>query len=98
MDRGWRNTALAIAPSGSLCWGLALGQLGPAAGFAGAAGGAAVAVLGGWLLARQAERASVGGGVARWLPPGLTLVLLFVVLVLVPSVVRVGMWRGLPPL
>jgi len=97
MDRGWRNLALAIAPSGGLCWGLALWGLGPGVGLAGMLGGAAVGVLGGWLLARQADRASAGGGPLRWIPAGLTLVLLFAVLVVVPSVLWAGMARGLPP-
>jgi hypothetical protein len=60
-------------------------------------GGAAVGVLGGWLLARQADRASAAYGPARWVPVGLTLVLLFVALVVVPSVLWAGMARGLPP-
>jgi hypothetical protein len=92
MDSDWRNTALLIAPSGSLCWGLAFWQLSPAAGLSGATAGAAVGVLGAWLFARQAERASnAGGGWWRWLPAFAMLVMLFLTLVIVPAVARVAM-------
>jgi hypothetical protein len=97
MDRGWRNLTLAIAPSGGLCWGLASWRVGPGIGLIGVLGGAAVGVLGGWLLARQADRASAPGGSGPWVPAGLTLVLLFLALVVVPSVLWAGMARGLPP-
>jgi hypothetical protein len=96
MDRGWRNLALAIAPSGGLCWGLAFWRVGPGVGLAGMLGGAAVGVLGAWLLARQANRASADGRPVRWVPAGLTLVLLFVVVV-APALLWAGMARGLPP-
>jgi hypothetical protein len=89
--------ALAIAPSGGLCWGLAFWRACPEVEFAGVLGGAAIGVLGGWLLARQADRASAGDGPIRWAPAGVTLVLLFKALVVVPSVLWAGMARGLPP-
>src|SRR6266508_2341404 len=94
MDRGWRNMALAIAPSGGLCWGIVFWRNGSGVGLAGVFGGAAVGVLGGWLLARQAHRASARGGPVRWVLVWLTLVLLFVALVVVLSVLSAGVARG----
>ena len=97
MDRGWRNFAIAIAPSGALCWGLACWSVGRVGGLAGVIGGAALGVLGAWLLARQANRAAESGKPVRWVAAWLTLALLFVALVLVPSVLWAARKRGLPP-
>jgi hypothetical protein len=92
IDTGWRNTALLISPSGSLCWGFAFWKLSPAAALAGVTAGAAVGVLGAWLFCRQAYRASgTGAGWWRWLPAFGVLVLLFLALVIVPAVARVAM-------
>src|SRR5262249_3984955 len=63
---GGRDTALAIAPSGSLAWAFALWPFGAGACAAGAVCGAVAGVFGARPLAWLADRASAEGRIRRW--------------------------------
>src|SRR5215469_9520088 len=84
---GWRDTALAIAPSGSLAWAFALWPFGAGACAAGAVCGAVAGVFGARPLARLADRASAEGGIRRWSATAAVLVALWLALVIVPAVI-----------
>jgi hypothetical protein len=84
---GWRDMALAIAPSGSLAWAVALWPFGAGACAAGAVCGAVAGVFGARPLARLADRASAEGGIRRWSAAAAVLVALWLALVIVPAVI-----------
>ena len=85
MDRGWRNTAVVVAPCGSLAWVYALWPLGGGAAVAGGLCGAGVGVAGAWLFARLADRAAASGSVRGGAVAWAVMLLLFAFLVLLPS-------------
>ena len=74
-----------LAPSGSLAWTYALWPYGIGAAAAGGLAGATGGVLGALPYTRLVNRAYLAGGVGRWAAVGATLLLLFAVLVAVPS-------------
>ena len=84
---GWRDTAFAIAPIGSLAWAFALWPFGVGACLAGGACGAVAGVFGARPLARLADRASAEGGIWRWSAATAVLVALWLALVIVPAVI-----------
>jgi hypothetical protein len=84
---GWRDTALAIAPSGSLAWAFALWPFGVGTCAAGAVCGAVAGAFGARPLARLADRASAEGGIRRWSATAVVLVALWLALVIAPAVI-----------
>ena len=84
---GWRNMAACIATSGGLAWAVALYPFGVAPCVVGGVCGAVVGVFGAHPVARLADRASAEGGVRRWSSVAAVLVVLWLALVILPSIV-----------